>query len=95
MGRSLSYRLPPKFYIKREQYGYKFIYRVTRKKPLDLHHHTTTVVLADSCLSVTGLRIGLRVLEIGVLRKILRPKRDEVTGGCKITHNDLYVRALL
>ena len=53
------------------------------------------VVLADSFLSATGLRNGLRVFEIGVLRKILRPKRDEVTGECRIIHNDLYVRVLL
>jgi hypothetical protein len=32
----------------------------------------------------------LRVFENRVLRRIFRPKRDEVTGGCRKLHNEEY-----
>jgi hypothetical protein len=39
-------------------------------------------------------KLGLRVFENGVLRRIFGPKRDEVTGGWRKLHNeeirDLY-----
>jgi hypothetical protein len=31
---------------------------------------------------------GLRVFENRVLRRIFRPKRDEVTGNCRKLHNE-------
>jgi hypothetical protein len=45
-----------------------------------------------SCVVITFLTLrdehGLRVFENRVLRRIFRPKRDEVTGGWRKLHNE-------